>query len=113
MRSRRPRAAVCAAVLLLVGLAGCGGNGGNKSVSGQPHGDASSQSPPTSKAQISSTIAADAAGVRVNRSVRLDVSDGTFSDVSVTGNGDIEATCTRGYGPRPMHTPSSRDADVR
>src|SRR5690349_13644192 len=90
MRSRSLGAAVTAAVLVL-GLAGCGGGGGTKAVSGDPQGDATSAAPESSKAEITSSIAAGASGVKVNRSVRLDVTDGTFSNVSVrTGNGAIK-----------------------
>jgi lipoprotein-anchoring transpeptidase ErfK/SrfK len=90
MRSRSLGAAVTAAVLVL-GLTGCGGNGGTKSAADDPQGDSTSAAPESSKAKITASIAAGASGVKVNRSVRLDVTDGTFSNVSVrTGNGAIK-----------------------
>lgn len=85
MRSRRPGLAVLVAAVLVVGLAGCGGDGGNKSVSGEQHGDTATEAPDTSKAEITSSVADAATGVKINRSVRLDVTDGTFDNVSVNG----------------------------
>ena len=83
MRSRRLGAAVCTATLLLAALTACGGDGGSKKVAGDPQGDATTSAPASSKAEISSSIAAGATGVRVNRTVRLDVTDGTLTNVTV------------------------------
>jgi lipoprotein-anchoring transpeptidase ErfK/SrfK len=47
--------------------------------------DPSASTTPTSDAEITATIARGATGVKVNRSLRLDVADGTFSEVTVTG----------------------------
>lgn len=84
MRSRRTWAAVAAAALLLSGLAGCGGSDAD-SASGKPKGESTSEAPATPKAEITSSIAAGAVGVKVNRSLRLDVTDGTFTTVTVSG----------------------------
>jgi len=83
-------AAAGAAVLLLSGLAGCGGDGTDP-VSGEPKGESTSEAPATSKAEITSSIAAGAHGVKVNRSLRLAVDEGTFDNVTVsTKNGRIQ-----------------------
>ncbi|MBO9520709.1 MAG: L,D-transpeptidase family protein [Nocardioidaceae bacterium] len=85
MRSRRTLAAASAAVLLMVSLSACGGGGGTTSVSDKPGGDATSEAPETSKASVTASIPADATGVKVNRSLRLDVADGTLENVTVNG----------------------------
>lgn len=84
MRSRRTWAAACAAVLLL-SLVGCGGDA--DPAAGGPTDDATTEAPTTSVAEITSSIAAGATGVKVNRSLRLDVTEGTFANVSVSTEG--------------------------
>jgi lipoprotein-anchoring transpeptidase ErfK/SrfK len=84
MRSRRTWAAFSVVLLMAVASA-CGGNG-TKAAGGDQPGDApSSSAPPTSDAAISSSIVAGAVNVKVNRSLRLNVTDGTFSTVTVRG----------------------------
>lgn len=85
MRSRRTGTAL-AAVLLMALVSACGGNDPEAAGNDEPGGDpsASTSQTPTSEAEISSSIAAGARGVKVNRTVRLDVSDGTFSNVTIT-----------------------------
>jgi lipoprotein-anchoring transpeptidase ErfK/SrfK len=86
MRSRRT-GVVLATTLLIALVSACSGNSGplaagQRSAAGL--GDPSTPPTPTSAAQISSTIPADATDVKVNRTLRLDVSDGTFDSVSIT-----------------------------
>jgi hypothetical protein len=73
-----------AAVLLMALATACGG-GGTGSTKTQPGEAPSSSAAATSAAAITSSIAAGTVGVKVNRSVRLDVSQGTFSSVDVRG----------------------------
>jgi lipoprotein-anchoring transpeptidase ErfK/SrfK len=64
--------------------AACGG--GAKNASGEPDqpGEApSSSTAPASDAEITSSIASGARNVKVNRSIRLNVTDGTFNTVTV------------------------------
>ncbi|MCW2857186.1 MAG: ErfK/YbiS/YcfS/YnhG family protein [Marmoricola sp.] len=86
MRSRRTWTAL-AAVLILAGASACsqaaGTAGGPTSAGTSP----SATGTPVSAAQISSTIAAGSVGVKVNRSLRLDVVNGTFTSVSVLSKG--------------------------
>jgi lipoprotein-anchoring transpeptidase ErfK/SrfK len=66
--------------------AACGGSGGAKGASGDPAPGSTSPSgttAPTSDAAITASIAPGAKNVKVNRSVRLNVTDGTFSSVIV------------------------------
>lgn len=87
MRSRRSWAAVTTAVLLMVSLSACGG-GDTKSAPGKPgSGETTSESPKTSQATITSSIPVNATAVKVNRSLRLNVAEGTFENVTVTGQG--------------------------
>jgi lipoprotein-anchoring transpeptidase ErfK/SrfK len=58
---------------------------GPKSLVTDKAGDPTTSSSPESDAKITSTIPAGATGVKVNRSLRLDVTDGTLSNVSVAG----------------------------
>jgi len=51
----------------------------------QPSGSPSASQSPSSSADITSSIPANATGVKVNRSLRLNVSEGTFQSVTVTG----------------------------
>ncbi|MCW2752743.1 MAG: ErfK/YbiS/YcfS/YnhG family protein [Marmoricola sp.] len=86
MRSRRTWTAL-AAVLILAGASACsqaaGTAGGPTSAGTSP----SATGTPVLAAQISSTIAAGSMGVKVNRSLRLDVTNGTFTSVSVRSKG--------------------------
>ncbi|MGO4258785.1 L,D-transpeptidase [Marmoricola sp. RAF53] len=92
MRSRRTWAAASAAVLLMTGLTACShGGSGTENVSGTPQAGRTSATAETSKAEITASVRDGAANVKVNRSVRLDVNDGTFSQVTVTGGaGDLK-----------------------
>ncbi|HET6152258.1 MAG TPA: Ig-like domain-containing protein [Marmoricola sp.] len=85
MRSRRTWAVVSTALLLAAATA-CGGNDATTNGSPSAH-DTSSSTPPGSTAQITSSIPTGATGVRVNRSIRLNVSHGTFSNVAVRTKG--------------------------
>lgn len=72
-------------VVLLMALAtACGGGSENPGAGPKP-GAPSSSAAATSAAAISSSIPAGTVGVKVNRSVRLNVSDGTFTSVVVQG----------------------------
>jgi lipoprotein-anchoring transpeptidase ErfK/SrfK len=83
---------VGAAVLLMSVVSACSDS--PKSVLGDKPGGGDSPSAstsPESDAKITATIPAGATNVRVNRSLRLNVTDGTLADVSVTGkSGKIE-----------------------
>ena len=83
MRSRRTWAAAGAAVLLMSIVSACSDT--PKSLIGNKGDDPSSSATPDSDAAITATIPAGATDVKVNRSLRLNVTDGTFSDVTVTG----------------------------
>jgi lipoprotein-anchoring transpeptidase ErfK/SrfK len=85
LRGRRTLAVGLAALGLV--LTGCAGNvvGGDAS----PKGDTVKQvdaTPKESAAEVTSSIARRASDVPVNRLVRLNVTDGTFRNVSVTGS---------------------------
>ena len=84
MRSRRTWAA-SGVVLLMAFATACGGGGNTGSTKTQPGEAPTSSAAATSAAAITSSIAAGTVGVKVNRSVRLDVSQGTFSSVDVRG----------------------------
>jgi lipoprotein-anchoring transpeptidase ErfK/SrfK len=91
MRSRRLWAAA-GAVALLMSVASACSDSPKDAVDGKDD-PSSSPSAKESKAEISSSIPAGATGVKVNRSLRLNVSDGTFSTVAVTGkSGPVEGT---------------------
>ena len=86
MRSRRTWAAAAAAALLMSVVSACSGS--PKALGGadkQPSGSPSASQSPSSSADITSSIPANATGVKVNRSLRLNVSEGTFQSVTVTG----------------------------
>ena len=83
MRSRRLWASAGAVVLLMSLVSAC--SDGPKSLVTDKAGDPTTSSSPESDAKITSTIPAGATGVKVNRSLRLDVTDGTLSNVSVAG----------------------------
>ena len=92
MRSRRTWATAVAAVLLMSVVSACSGSS-PKAVTGSNDDPSSSPSAKQSDAKVTSSIAADATGVSVNRSLRLNVSDGTFQSVSVAGkSGQLEGT---------------------
>jgi lipoprotein-anchoring transpeptidase ErfK/SrfK len=62
-----------------------------KALIGDKADNPSASATPTSSAKVTSSIAADATGVKVNRSLRLNVTDGTLESVDVTGkSGKIE-----------------------
>ena len=84
MRSRRLWEAVGTAALLISVVSACS-NAPKASSDGSTQGPTSSPSATESSARITSSIPADATGVKVNRSLRLNVSDGTFIEVHVTG----------------------------
>jgi len=83
MRSRRTWAVAGAAVLLMSVLSACSDS--PNPLAGDHGDDPSTSSSPESDAEITATIPAGATGVKVNRSLRLNVSDGTFTEVTVTG----------------------------
>jgi len=84
MRSRR-NWATSAVVLLMAFASACGGSSKSPGTSPQPDGAPSSSAAAESAAAISSSIPPGTLGVKVNRSVRLNVANGTFSAVSVRG----------------------------
>ncbi|MFL6156459.1 MAG: Ig-like domain-containing protein [Marmoricola sp.] len=63
----------------------CGGNssGGDKPSGAGTPGSSTSATPDASDAVITSSIASGATNVKVNRTLRLSVTDGTFNDVAV------------------------------
>jgi len=87
MRSRRIWAASC--VVLLMAFASACGGAAKDSGKAQPGEAPTSSAAATSAASITSSIAAGAVNVKVNRSVRLDVTDGTFSSVVVQGTAGV------------------------
>jgi lipoprotein-anchoring transpeptidase ErfK/SrfK len=93
MRSRRIWAAAASAALVMSIVSACASTpaatgGGSKS---DP--STSPSATPSSAAKITASIPAEATAVKVNRSLRLDVSDGTFSQVKVTaGTGPLAGT---------------------
>lgn len=96
MRSR-PTGAVLAAALLMAAVTACSGSNDTQASNGPGGSPATSTSAPgngaAATAAITSSIPADAKNVKVNRTVRLDVADGTFSSVEVTSkDGDIAGT---------------------
>ncbi|RNL64260.1 hypothetical protein EFK50_06945 [Nocardioides marmoriginsengisoli] len=82
MRSRRTWAAVSVA-LLMATTAACGGASKKAEDDPKPGATNSSSAAPVSDAAITSSIAAGARNVKINRSVRLNVTDGTFDSVTV------------------------------
>ncbi len=92
MRSRRTWTAL-AAVLMLAGASACSQAAGTATGPKTSGTSPSASSTPVSAARISSSIASGAVGVQVNRSLRLDVTNGTFSMVSVRSRGkDVAGT---------------------
>jgi lipoprotein-anchoring transpeptidase ErfK/SrfK len=91
MRSRHTWTAAAAAVLLMSVLSAC--SDAPKALTGSKGDDPSTSATPESQAAITATIPAGATSVKVNRSLRLNVSDGTFTDVTVTGSaGRVDGT---------------------
>jgi lipoprotein-anchoring transpeptidase ErfK/SrfK len=91
MRSRRTWAAAAAAALLMSIVSACSGT--PAAVTGKKADGPSASSTPKSDAEITSSIAANATGVKVNRTLRLDVSHGSLSSVSVSGKaGQLDGT---------------------
>ncbi|MET3963534.1 lipoprotein-anchoring transpeptidase ErfK/SrfK [Marmoricola sp. OAE513] len=93
MRSRRTGVAL-ATVLLLAVVSACSGDKDPKTVGNdEPGGKASTSASaePQSAAQITSSIAPGSKNVKVNRMLRLDVTAGTFSEVSISSKaGKVE-----------------------
>ncbi|MGY2874523.1 lipoprotein-anchoring transpeptidase ErfK/SrfK [Marmoricola sp. URHA0025 HA25] len=92
MRSRRTWAVAAAAVLLMSIVSAC--SSAPEAITGDKKADGPSASAtPTSDAEITSTIPANATGVKLNRTLRLDVSHGSLSTVSVAGkSGPLEGS---------------------
>jgi lipoprotein-anchoring transpeptidase ErfK/SrfK len=91
MRSRRTWAAAAAAALLMSALSACSDS--PKALIGANGDDPSTSATPESAADITATIPAGATSVKVNRSLRLNVTDGTFTEVSLTGpSGRLDGT---------------------
>jgi lipoprotein-anchoring transpeptidase ErfK/SrfK len=75
------------------GVAACSGSSPKVVVGAGDEPSASASATPKSEAQITASIAAGATGVKVNRSLRLNVADGTFTSVAVAGKTEkIEGT---------------------
>ncbi|MCW2787368.1 MAG: hypothetical protein JWP74_3885 [Marmoricola sp.] len=87
MRSRPAPAAICAVVILAVASACAQGSGAGTSAGDPSSGSTGPSAAPSSAATITSSIPVDAVGVKVNRTLRLSVSDGTFSAVAVRSKG--------------------------
>lgn len=86
----RSTGAVLAAALLITVVSACSSNTDTKATgatgaqgTNAPGGVATAE--PTPEATITSSISPGAKNVKVNRTIRLDVADGTFSEVSVSG----------------------------
>jgi lipoprotein-anchoring transpeptidase ErfK/SrfK len=91
MRSRRTWAAAAAAALLMAVVSACSDS--PKALVGDSSDPSSSPSVNESDAKITASIPADATGVKVNRSLRLNVTDGSFQEVAVTSkSGQIDGT---------------------
>jgi lipoprotein-anchoring transpeptidase ErfK/SrfK len=90
MQSRRTWAVAAAAALLLFVVTAC--SQAPEALTGD-HTPSSSPSATQSSAEITASIPAGATGVKVNRTLRLDVSDGTFKSVAVSGkSGQVDGT---------------------
>lgn len=93
MRSRRTWAAVVTAVLLVSGASACSGSSPKDIVGSGDQPSSSASATPKSQAEVTSSIASGATGVKINRSLRLNVAHGTFTSVAVSGkDGAIEGT---------------------
>ncbi len=92
MRSRRTLTAAAAAVLLVSVLSACSDT--PKALIGDKADNPSASSTSdASAAEITASIEAGATGVKVNRTLRLNVTDGTLTEVKVAGNsGTIDGT---------------------
>ena len=86
MRSRRTWAAAAAAALLMSVVSACSESPKALVGADKPSGSPSASSSPDSAAEITASIPANATGVKVNRSLRLNVTDGSFRTVTVTGD---------------------------
>jgi len=94
MRSRRTWAAAAAAVLLMSVVSACSDS--PKALVGGKDDPSSSPSAKESSAEITASIPTDATNVTVNRSLRLNVTDGTLTSVSVSGkSGPLEGTLSQ------------------
>ena len=83
MRSRRSLTAAAAAVLLVSLASACSESPG--AIVGGKDEPSASASTEDSSAEITSSIEPGATGVKVNRTLRLNVTKGTFTSVTVTG----------------------------
>ena len=91
MRSRRTWAAAAAAALLMAVVSACSDS--PKALVGDSSDPSASASANASDAKITASIPADATGVKVNRSLRLNVTDGSLQEVAVTSkSGQIDGT---------------------
>jgi lipoprotein-anchoring transpeptidase ErfK/SrfK len=91
MRSRRTLTAAAAAVLVLSLVSACSDT--PKALIGDKADPSSSATADDSSAEITASIESGATDVKVNRTLRLNVTKGTFSSVSVTGkSGKIDGT---------------------
>ena len=89
MRSRRTWAVAAAAVLLMSVVSACSDS--PKALIGDKDETPSASASPESDAEITASIPANATGVKVNRTLRLDVADGTLSTVTVASkSGKLE-----------------------
>ena len=89
MQSRRTWAVAAAAVLLMSVVSACAD--APKATSGDKSESPGVSATPESDAKITSSIPANATDVKVNRTLRLDVADGTLSTVTVASkSGKLE-----------------------
>ena len=91
MRSRRTLATAAAAVLLVTFASACSGS--PKAIVGDEGGNKPTASATTdgSAAEITASIEPGSKDVKINRTLRLNVTHGTLTDVTVTGkSGSIE-----------------------
>jgi lipoprotein-anchoring transpeptidase ErfK/SrfK len=91
MRSRRTWTVAAAAVLLMSVVSACSDS--PKALVGKGDDKPSASATPKSDAEITSSIPADATGVKVNRTLRLDVTHGTLTSVAVAAkSGQLDGT---------------------
>ena len=97
MRSRRTWAVAAAAVLLMSVVSAC--SDAPKAVIGDKSETPGASATPESDAEITASIPADATGVKINRTLRLDVADGTLSTVTVASkSGKLEGALSADKG---------------